>query len=348
MTQSKVYIEFENNNLFIGLSGDVRAGTIDIILNKLTVLDKKIDLIKADMILDLSGVYPISSAGAVALVCLCAALMMKKISKTIDLSAFYLVRPPKPVQSYLVTICFFTQMSNKANLLGCEDLVRNETQRENNRIEKQRKSVAKNDQGNNPKPILLPMKSIFQRDSLKNYEYFEDKCSHFINHILDTFKELFVSKYFGFEDADLYEFCSSNGELFVNVFEHSGSWGLGLIHANPARGTSVSYYDIGMGIRESLNISPKANKDFGKYAFDYDAMKYALTEGKSCKIGGNGTGLNIVEEFVVERKGFIEIRSGKCLLRKKPGDVPGKDNWRFFEVPWFPGTQINFFVPCMA
>ncbi len=348
MKQSKVHVEFKNNNLLIGLSGHVKAGTIDPILNKLKGLDKQIDLIKADMILDLSDVYPISSAGAVSLVCLCAALMMKKISKALELSNFFIERPSEAVLSYLETIGFFSQMSNKANLLGCEDLVRKETQRENYRIEKQRKSPLKKEPGNNPKPILLPMKSIPQRDGSKKYKYFEDQCQHFVNHVYSTFEKLFVSEHFGFGDADLYGFCSSNGELFVNVFEHSGSWGLGVIHANPARGTSVSFYDIGIGIKESINTSPKANKEFQRFASDYDAMKWALKEGNSSKIQGNGRGLNVVEEFVVERDGFIEIRSGECLLRKKPGDIPGEDNWRPYKVPCFPGTQINFFVPCLS
>jgi len=348
MKQSKVHVKFKNNTLFIGLSGHVKARIIDIILNELKLSNKKLDLARGEMILDLSGVYPISSAGAVALVCICSALMMKRISKALDISAFYLKRPSKPVLSYLETVGFFSQMSNKANLLGCEDLVRNETQKESYRIEKQRKYSVKNDPGNNPKPILLPMETIPQRGGPEEYKYFEDKCQHFVNHVYSTFEKLFVSPHFGFGDADVYGFCSSNGELFVNVFEHSSSWGLGVIHANPARGTSVSFYDIGIGIRESINGSPKVNNEFPKFAFDYDAMRWALKEGNSSKIGGNGRGLNVVEEFVVERRGFIEIRSGECLLRKKPGDMPGEDNWRNYKVPWFPGTQINFFVPCIG
>ncbi len=43
MKQSKVHVKFNNNTLFIGLFGHVKASIIDLILNELKLSNKKLD-----------------------------------------------------------------------------------------------------------------------------------------------------------------------------------------------------------------------------------------------------------------------------------------------------------------
>ena len=340
---SKVNVYFEGNSLIIGILGMVKARTLDLIMEELTVANKGQEYTITDMILDLSDVYPISSAAAVGLVCLCSALMLpnNKMKEIASPSNFYLRRPSERVLTYLTTLDFFTQMSNWARLLGCEDLVHYESSR------KKQKAVSFDSRfDDDRKPIVLPMKTIPRKGGSKRDRDFENACQDFVNQIYDTFKRLFSSSHFNFSEGDLRKFCSANGELFVNIFEHSDSWGLGTVHANPARGTTVCYHDIGVGIKASVNSSPKSGKGFEKFETDYKAMKWAVKEGNSRKLSGNGRGLTVVEEFVLDKNGTLEIRSGCCSLYKKSGDTPGEKNWRRRDLPWFPGTQINFSVPC--
>jgi len=339
---SNVYIQFDGNYLVIGLSGNVKAGTLNIIMKELTVVNRQQEYKITDMILDLSDVYPITSAAAVGLVCLCSALMTNKMKEIASPSNFYLKRPSNGVLSYLTTLGFFTQMSNKARLLGCEDLVHSESEKR----ERRRGRHVPNSFDNDVRPIVWPMETIPTKGNSISDQNFENACQHFVNKGADTFDRLFSSSHFNFDKGDKHNFWSSNVELYMNIFEHSASWGLATIHANPAHGTTVCYHDIGIGIKGSVNSSPKAGKEFEEFETDYDAMKWALKEGNSSKSGGNGIGLNIVEDFILSRNGTIEIRSGQCLPQKKQGDQPGEKYWRNQNVPWFPGTQINFFIPC--
>lgn len=91
--------------------------------------------------------------------------------------------------------------------------------------------------------------------------------------------------------------------------------------------------------------SSKVGKEFNQFDTDYNAIVWALGEGHSSKEGRNGRGLNIVEEYVLKRSGYIELRSGQSLFYKKRGDNSGQEAWRHKEVPFFPGTQVNFFIP---
>lgn len=344
--ESNVDVYFEENCLVIGMSGIVKVRTLDLIMEELTIERKRQEYTMTDLILDLSDVYRISPAAAEGLVCLCSTLMTNKMKEIASPSNFYLKRPPNGVLTYLTTLGFFTQMSNNAKLLGCEDLVHSESEKKQRRREKRIPGIFDNSFDNDIRPIVWPMETISTKGSSISDQDFENACQHFVNNAADTFDRLFSSPHFNFDKGDKHNFWFSNVELYMNIFEHSGSWGLATIHANPAHGTTVCYHDIGISIKGSVNSSPKAGKEFEKFKTDYDAMKWALKKGNSSKSGGDGTGLNIAEDFVLSRNGTIEIRSGRCLLQKKPGEQPGEEYWRKQDVPWFPGTQINFFIPC--
>jgi hypothetical protein len=345
--ESRVDIYFNENCLVIGISGDIMAGTIDAILNKLSIVQVKKEDRKVDLILDLSKVHFVSPAAAVGIICLCSSLNTNKIKGIANLSSFYLNHPAKHVLTYLTTLGFFTQMSVKAGLLGCEDLIHFEHEKRQ-RSKKKQKASLNNQSNNNNRPIVWPIETIPRKGESISDQDFEDACQYFINHAAGHFEKLFSSFHFNFDKGDRHGFWEANGELYINIFEHSQSWGLGTIHARPNYGTTVCYYDIGIGIKDSVNSSPNLGKEFDKFESDYEAMKWALVEGHSSKLNGNGIGLNIVEDFVLSRNGTIWIRSGQCLLQKKSVDQSGSENWRYRNVLWFPGTQINFFVPCIT
>lgn len=342
--RSRVKVYFEGNCLVIGISDVMKIRYIDAILEKLTLEMKKGEYKITNLILDLSEVYTISSAAAVGLVCLCSALNTNKMGKITSPLGFRLNRPRERVLTYLATLGFFSKMSNNAMLIGCEDLIHFEYERKQRSVEKQKKVSFDKRFNEDRKPVVLPMKIIPKKGNSISDRDFEDACKGFINQVCSTFEKLFSSYYFNLSESALHGFYTANGELFENIFEHSDSWGLVAIHANPVSGTTVSYYDIGIGIKGSVNHSQKAGKNIDN---DYKAMNWALEEGNSSKLDGNGRGLNVVEEYVLEMNGYIEIRSGCCLLYKIPGDNPGVEKWRYEKyMPWFPGTQINFFIPC--
>ena len=339
---SNVYVCYEGNCLVVIMSGIVKARSLDLIIKELIIERKKQKHTITDLILDLSDVYPIRPAAAVGLVCLCSALMTNTMKEIASPSNFYLKRPSNVVLNYLSTLGFFTQMSNKARLLGCEDLVDLESEKKQRRREKKRPAVIDNSFDNDFHSIIWPMESIPTKGSSISDQDFENTCQNFVNNGAYTFYRLFASSHFNFDKSNIHNFWSSNVELYTNIFEHSGSWGLATLHANPSSGTTVCYHDIGIGIKGSVNFS---RREFEKFETDFEAMKWAFKEGNSSKSGNNGIGLNIVEDFVLSMNGTIEVRSGKCLLQKKPGDKSGEKYWRNQNVPLFPGTQINIFVP---
>lgn len=339
-SKSNVSVTIEQHSLEIGLSGIVTARTLDAILKEAT-RQKGRESPEPDvvnLIVDLSRVNVIRPDGAIGLVCLCSALMTNKVKEIRSPTTIYLRRPPERVLSYLTRIGFFTQMSVKANLLGHGDLVHLEDQWKERDRNERTQGILGERFDSDKRPIVWPMQLIGRREDQYTRRDFEDACQHLVNNAADHFYKLFSSRHFNFDESDRHDFLLANYELYMNVYDHSGSWGLAMIHARPEYGTFMCCSDIGMGIRESVNASPNIKRNFDT---DYDAIKWAVVEGNSSKVGGNGLGLNIVEDFVSSRKGIIEIRSGECLLQKRSGDA----DWEAHRVPWFPGTQVNVFVP---
>ena len=341
---SKVEIYMKENCLIIRIWGNITAITLNLIMKELIKCKKRQEYKAIGLILDLSNIYYISPEGAVYLVCLFSALMGSKMKEIANPVSFYLRRPPERVLTYLVRIDFFTQMSNKARLLGCEDLVLLEYERMQRSRKKQTWGTFDNRLDKDNSAIVWPMETIPCKNDVIGTQDFELACEYFITNAHTHFKRLFSSSHFNFDRGDKHELFSANGELYKNIFKHSRSWGIGLIHARPNYGTTVCYHDIGIGIKYSVNSSPKVEEEFQS---DYDAMKWALKENHSSS-DGSGIGLNIVEDFVLSKNGTIEIRSGQCLLYKKPGDQPGEEYWRPKNSPMFLGTQINFFIPSIT
>lgn len=342
---SKVKVDFDCAILTIKISGTIKFDVLNMVLKELQKLSYKYIEVE-ELILDLSALNKITSAATAVLVCLFSALADNKMREIKINSGLSIERPPDRVLSYLTTLGFFTQMKKKANLLECENMVKWEEQKKKRRKMRKRATIANKDPNIEVKPIVFPISIIPKIDSSSIAgANFQASSHNYINGIIDTYSSLFYSDHYNFSEEEFSVFCAANGELFENIFEHSLSWGIGVIHANPREGTTVSYYDIGIGFKENLNSSPKAGKEYNTFSTDCEAINWACKEKNSSKINGNGRGLTIVQEFIEKSKGSIAIRSGKCMLYKKPEDF----KWRKMKnIQWFPGTQINFFVPCIG
>lgn len=291
----------------------------------------------ANLVVDLSKVTLILPSGAIGLVCLCSALMTNRTNCTqYALSEIFLRLPSENVVTYLTRIGFFQLMSAKAGLLGYGHLIQIEDQM---RDRVRRQPAVYETPSKIQNPIVWPMQIIAEKSNQSTYRHFEDDCWRLVNDAGDHFKKLFSSPHFNFQMADLHDFLYSIYELYMNVYEHSGnSWGLTMIHARPGYGTFICCHDIGRGFKDGLADSPNVKEVIET---DEQAIRWALVEGHSRKVGGSGLGLKVVERFISERDGTMEIRSGESLFQK------GRKTrtWRAYRVPWFPGSQINMIVP---
>lgn len=348
--RAEIDVSIDRDCLVIKLSGVLTIRTIDSILNKLSVLKKSISkkentLFIENMLLDISDLYPARLGGVMGLVCLCSALVKNQIDEVFKPAKFFIRRPSEErVLIFLVNLNFFTWMTEKAKLLGCEGLVQSEYERERQRERNLYNTNYKSDYDTHP--VFWPMTQIPCKGKSIADQDFENVAQHFLNRARDCFEKLFSSSRFNFSDANIHDFWGANYELYDNIFEHSkSSLSLVAIHANsgyPINGAIVCYYDIGIGFKESVNTTPGIEK---KFKTDLEAIKWALLDGHTSnpnRIRHDGHGLTIVQELVLNTGGILEIRSGKCLLQRKSKEP----DWKAYIVPWFPGSQISFFVPC--
>ena len=335
-----VLVTVDQDSLSIVLSGTVTVRSVDEVLRQICTKQREMSTLGADaaLIVDLSGVDIVRPSGAVGLVCLSSAIMTKRLEYTFAPSSTRL-RPPKPdVLAYLARIGFFTVMSAKAKLLGYSHLVSFNDYRYDYTQSKHFQSDAQVDNDAGARAVVWPMQIIGQKSVHDNYRHFEDSCQKLVNNAIDHFGAVFSSPHFRFGTADKHDFLHSMYELYMNVYEHSDSWGVTMIHARPNYGTFVCCYDIGMGFKESLKGSPNV-KEFIRS--DLDALSWSLVEGHSRKPDGSGQGLKDVERFVSQRQGIFEIRSGACLMQ----ETTASGKWKPYRVPWFPGAQIDLFIP---
>ncbi len=276
-----------------------------------------------NIILDLSKIKFIDVEGALSVICFCAAVKRKNQSAN-----FHFVYPSENVLSYLMALGFFTQMSNKVGVLERQDIVHYENELRHNRRIKQKNHSNQNGLS----PIILPIETINQKTNSISGGDFDNMVGSFANRALDSFDALKTTPHYKFNGEDYFQFRLSNIELYKNIFQHSKSWGIATIHARPHFGTTVCYFDIGIGFKESV----------GKYNSEEESIIWALEDGNTSKPkdDNDGFGLTHVQEFVFKRKGKIKIRSGDCELEMN-SHLSSKKNI----VANFPGVQITFFIP---
>ena len=337
-----VSITVEQNELTISLHGVVTARSIDSALRGLYKNNNQVfpSGRKVNLVVDLSKATLILPSGAASLVCFCSALMTNRTKcMQPSLSEIFLRLPSEQILSYLTRIGFFQLMSTKAGLLGYGHLTQIEDRLKDRDRQERLQPIAYRTSSERNNPIVWPMQIIAEKPKHNSYRHFEDDCQRLVNGAADYFEKLSSTPHFNFQEADVHDFLYSIYELYMNVYEHSGnSWGLTMIHARPKYGTFVCCYDIGRGFKEGLVDSPNLNDIIET---DDQAIRWALIEGHSRKVGGGGLGLKVVERFISERGGIMEIRSGESLFQMGRKT----QTWKAYRVPWFPGSQTNMFVP---
>lgn len=302
------------------LPENVTSTILDLLIKETKESYVKNDNMLQNVILDLSRIKYIEIEGALALICVCSAI--KRKNKMVN---FSLVYPKDRVLSYLMTLGFFGQMRNKVGAGDREDIIRIENQQ---RIQRQRNKSNEFD----AMPVILPIETIEQQLDHNSGVEFENMVGKFVSHAMDTFEILRTSPHYNFTGEDYYQFRQSNIELYKNIFHHSKSWGIASVHARPNHGTTVCYYDIGIGFKASVK----------KFATESESIDWALIDGNTSKLDGDndGYGLTLIQEFVFRRNGIMKIRSGDCMLILN--SVSSKKK---IKVSNFPGVQISYFIP---
>jgi len=319
---TKIVSHIENNLITFIMPDTISSTILNLLIEETKKLYKLNKIAFNNIILDFSGIKFIDTEGALSLICFCSAIKRKN-----ENTNFNFVYPTENVLRYLITIGFFGQMNDKVGYEGRQDIIHYENESKEERRLKQRKILNRE----SPKSIILPIETIpKQMDSFGGMD-FENRVGIFTNHVIDSFDELFSSEHYNFTGEDQHNFLLSNVELYKNIFEHSKSWGIALIHARPNYGTTVCYYDIGIGFKASV----------AKFDTEHESIEWALIDGNSSKLGdeNDGFGLTIVQNFVLKRKGKLKIRSGDYLFQIISSSIEKQ------KVPKFSGVQISYFIP---
>lgn len=314
---------FTDNMSTIILQENVTSDVLDFLVDSMIESYRKNRNILKNIILDLSRIKYIEIEGALSLICFCAAIKRKN-----PIANFHFIYPPDQVFNYLITLGFFGQMSNKVGILEGQEIVHVENKLKNERRVRQKKISDKPDL----MPVILPIETINKQMYSPSGVDFENMVGAFANHALVAFEILHTSPLFNFNGEDYYQFRQSNIELYKNIFHHSKSWGIASIHARPNYGTTVCYYDIGIGFKASVK----------KFKTEAESIEWALIDGNTSKANddNDGYGLTLVQEFVFRRNGKIKIRSGDCLMQLNSNSSIIKT-----KVTSFPGVQMSYFVP---
>lgn len=309
--------DFENDKISFVLPENVSAN----ILDTLIVTYRNVSELQS-IDINFSKVKYIDIEGAVSVICFFASLKQK--NKRIK---FNLTYPIESVFSYLLTLGFFGQLITRLEIIEGQTII----SYEKNLIQERKIKQKINSFKIPSNPIILPIEIIQQKQDWISGSDFESMLGTFVNQAMNSLEAIRESPFYNFDGKDYYSFRESNVELYKNIFQHSKSWGLTTIHARPKYGTTVCYYDIGIGFKESI----------GLFKSDEEAIKWALIDGHTSKPEGDndGFGLTLVQDFVFERNGAIKIRSGSCLLQITSSGI------KTTTVPFFPGAQISFFVP---
>lgn len=312
-----------NNMTAIQLPENVTSNVLEYLAESISELYRKDKNVLRSVFLDFSKIKYIEIEGALTIICFCAAIKRKNPNAN-----FNYIYPSENVFSYLLNLGFFSQMCSKAGVMDRPDIVHYE-----NELKKERKNWQKDPKNISRKQsVILPIETIVEQMNSVNERDFEHLVGKFANSAIDAFDILLTSPYYNFNGDDYYQFRQSNIELYKNIFHHSKSWGIATIHARPNYGTTVCYYDIGIGFKASVN----------RFKTEVESIEWALIDGNTSKPNGDndGYGFTLIQEFVFRRNGRIKIRSGDCQLilnstTKKENIIKSS----------FPGAQISYFIP---
>jgi hypothetical protein len=143
-------------------------------------------------------------------------------------------------------------------------------------------------------------------------------------------------------------FSQALSETCQNIVEHAGTGGWVAVHVYSFRKrlgrkvAVISVSDSGVGFRRSLEATQA--KRFGDRWSDGMAIETALIHNISrFRDPGRGQGLLSTKRYLSRWQGKISIRSGTARVAIVP---PWDDELARTEgLPFFPGSQVNVFLP---
>lgn len=296
----------------------------------------KIHIIEAQLqflIIDFQYTTKVTLSGIMYLICLSGYL--KQINKN---SNFFceIINIKEYILNFIMNFGFLQQMTTNGNLYkvnGIDILI------DKYLLEKEKKFInhqlEKRNSDNEEKRLIMPISIIVTGEK----RYYESYVRNFRNRFYDYYMRLIELDYFllplNSEEEikkDFSNFTKAISEVDKNIYDHSHSWGISAIHARE-KGIEIVYYDIGIGIANSMKVCPEFS-----HKSNFDAINIAFEDGKSSKSenGDNkGRGFTKMMNFTREKKGYLSVRT----------DCYHFTNGKPKNVKWFPGTQIVIFIP---
>jgi len=325
----------KNKCLAISLGRELNVNVFETVLSNLleSIVNESLSI--ESIIFDMSKTEFIKLGGLISFLSLCGAIKEKRLSSHIENTTVHLQFPNDSVMEYLHWMQFFRISSDCQFIENSESLCKKDDEyfeKWENTLNRYR-NVYDPAKKKDHKAKYFPIHFI--RPNLRSTD-FDSTFKKFINDLVDVFQPVFEYN-LKFPKEHMRKFFQSNKELFKNIFDHSGSWGLVAVQVMK-NNVIFSYSDIGIGIRRSLNKFLQ-NKYRLDEIDDCLAIKEATKKGVSSKEQAEenmGLGLFIVSQYAKKAKGKMVIRSGKCHYSITSG---GK------QVNHFPGTQIHISIP---
>jgi hypothetical protein len=143
----------------------------------------------------------------------------------------------------------------------------------------------------------------------------------------------------GFASKTAFQLIASLGELFDNVFEHSGSPQTGMVSfCAAAHGFEFVVSDAGVGVLASL----RTNAEFSGLRDSGDALRAALTDGVSRfgKESRRGHGFRQLFKSLAASQGVLRFRSDDHALLLE-GSSPAVTQAKTATKPQLPGLFIS-------
>lgn len=186
------------------------------------------------------------------------------------------------------------------------------------------------------KTLLDITKMNGKQDIIKAVKYVRDQTNNILLNDL------------GYTTEDIGKFSVLLAENLDNIRRHSESFGYICAQSYKFKKTDNKYIkvcisDTGIGMKKSF-INTNTEKIPSNGFSDGDALKLAVIDEQSSKVwkgerGGNG--FNGIKQIIKKLKGYLIIKSGTAQIEVD------KNHYKINnDLPFFPGTQIEIFLPC--
>lgn len=239
-------------------------------------------------------------------------LLIQMIEQRLDTLEEVIMPASKRPFKYMARAGFFDQVKRYLTLTPEEELVNEEVRR------------------NPANKTLIDITRIENNKDIKET----------IKLVLDQNQNILTNE-LNYKENDIYDYSGMLVEILSNIPRHSKSHGYVCAQSyhyakSSNKYVSVCISDVGIGIRKSFDgLYGKIN--------DLNALQLAVIEEKSSieiRGGRGGNGYKGIKEKVEKLGGSIFVKSGTGEI-----GIDKEQILRLNDVPFFPGTQIQIFLP---